>query len=139
MEKICDNGDSLYGRLRMLEVRCIKVLNQIPDCKDPDEIMGFEHLETLEIDAFPYSGKICVIALLRVDPQFYGAFTLRFPEDTPNYHEFGVANPKKEFSMTVIKCEEVPVTFSKPGTYFAALAHDDKIIYKTPVRVLRKH
>jgi len=101
--------------------------------------MGFEHLETFEVDSFPYSGKMAVIALVRVDPQFHGAFTLRFPEDTLNYHEFGISNPKKEFSMTVIDCNEVPVTFSYPGTYYAALALDGKIIHKIPVKVFRKH
>jgi hypothetical protein len=139
MDKNRHNGDSSYGGTSMLEVRCIKVLNQIPNCKDPDEIMGYEHFETLEVEEFPYSGKLAVIALVRVDPQFYGAFTLRFPEDTPYYHEFGICNPKNEFSMNIINCDEVPVTFSKPGTYYAALALDGKIIHRTPVKVFKKH
>lgn len=119
----------------MPEVRYVKVFNKIPDYENPNELTDVQGLTTIKADSFPFTATVGLAALIKVEPKFYGTFTLRFPEDTPDYHEIGFENPKNEPLWIAPKYDTVKATFSKPGTYYAALALDGEIIQKTPVVV----
>jgi len=121
----------------MPETRYVKVFNKIPDYKNADELTNQPGIEVIEAKSFPHTVTVGIIALIRLDPHFYGTFTLRFPHDTPDYHEMGIQNPKAEPIWYIPQYDAANATFPQPGTYYAALALDGEIIHKTSIEVIK--
>lgn len=122
----------------MPEVRYAKVFDKIPEYKNPSELTVLTGLEKIEADSFPHTATVGIVALVKLEPHFEGTFTLRFPEDTPNYHEILFANPKDKSVWITPKYDAEKPTFRRAGTYYAALSLDGEAIHKTPIEVVQK-
>lgn len=120
----------------MPKVRYVIVFDNIPEYNNPNELSDLNGIEEIEAQSFPHTATVGLIALVQLEPNFHGTFTLRFPEDTEDYHEIGISNPKNELVWFTPKYDAVKVVFPKAGTYYAALALDGEIIHKTPVEVI---
>ncbi|MBT4352313.1 hypothetical protein HOD20_07305 [archaeon] len=116
-------------------VRYVKAFNKIPPFKHPKDLTNIQGIKKLKADKFPYTASLGLVALIKIEPNFYGTFTLRFPEDTADYHEVGTSNTESEFKLVYLKYDMTKSTFNKAGTYFVSLALDGESIHKTPVIV----
>ncbi len=120
----------------MPEVRIFKVFKGMPKYKETIELEGVEGLKSIKADKFPHTEKgLVVIALVRLEPRFYGEFRIRIPDTSKDYWEAGVASQEDKFTWLDMKYGEVDVTFPRPGKYIVDISLNDVPIHVTSLLV----
>lgn len=125
--------------ITMPEVRFLKIFKGKPKYDNPIELYDVDSLKIIEADSFPHTEKgLTVIALVRVEPNFYGQFRIRIPDTSKDYWEVTVQNPKNELVWVNINYSDTSVTFDEPGEIVADLSLDGIPIHKTTLSAVLK-
>jgi hypothetical protein len=120
----------------MPEVRYLKVFKGMPEHDNPDELTAVPGLKTIRAPAFPHTEtRLVVIALVKLEPDFSGAFRIRIPDTSKDYWDATVENPKQEAVWLTLKYGPVDVAFRQPGDHVVDLSLDGSPIHRTILRL----